>query len=104
MLMENAGETFGGEESPQLFISWIGDNAKDYAVTLLHELRGQGVRVDMDTKERNLKGQMKYANRLGAQYTVVIDDDEVSSGDLTLKNMESGEQTKVRRDELVNAL
>ncbi len=104
MLMENAGETFGGEEKPQLFISWIGDKAKDYAVTLLHELRSEGVSADMDTRERNLKGQMKYANRLGAQYTVVIGDDEVSSGDLTLKNMETGEQTKVRREELVNAL
>ncbi len=104
MLMENAGETFGGDEKPQLFIAWIGDKSKDYAVTLLHELRGQGVRADMDSRERNLKGQMKYANRLGAQYTVVIGDDEVSSGDLTLKNMNSGEQTKVRRDELVNAL
>lgn len=104
MLMENAGETFGGEEGPQLFIAWIGDEAKDYAVTLLHELRGQGVRADMDTRERNLKGQMKYANRLGAKYTVVLGEDEVKSGDLTLKNMESGEQTKVRREELVNAL
>ena len=104
MLMENAGETFGGEEKLQLFLTWIGDEAKDYAVTLLHELRGQGVRADMDSRERNLKGQMKYANKLGAQYTVVIGDDEVKSGDLTLKNMETGEQTKVRREELVNAL
>ena len=104
MLMENAGETFGGESKPQLFITWIGDEAKDYAVKLLHELRGQGVRADMDSRERNLKGQMKYANKLGAQYTVVIGEDEVKSGDLTLKNMETGEQTKVRREELVNAL
>ena len=104
MLMENAGETFGGEDKLQLFLTWIGDEAKDYAVTLLHELRGQGIRADMDSRERNLKGQMKYANKLGAQYTVVIGEDEVKSGDLTLKNMETGEQTKVRREELVNAL
>ena len=104
MLMENAGETFGGEDNPQLFIAWIGDEAKDYAVSLLHELRSDGIRADLDTRERNLKGQMKYANRLGVQYVVVIGDDEVASGELTLKNMENGEQTKVRREELVNAL
>ncbi len=104
MLMENAGETFGGELKPQLFITWIGEEAKDYSVKLLHDLRKQGVRADMDSKERNLKGQMKYANKLGAMFTVVIGEDEVKSGDLTLKNMETGEQTKVRREELVNAL
>ena len=104
MLMENAGETFGGVEKLQLFIAWIGDEAKDYAVSLLHELRTQGVRADLDSRERNLKGQMKYANKLGVNYTVVIGEDEVKSGELTLKNMENGEQTKVRREELVNAL
>ena len=104
MLMENAGEDFGGESAPQIFLTWIGDEAKSYAVNLLHELRSEGVRADLDTRERNLKGQMKYANKLGAQYTVVIGDDEVSNGELTLKNMETGEQTKVRREELVNAL
>ena len=58
----------------------------------------------MDTRERNLKGQMKYANKLGAEYTVVIGDDEVASGELTLKNMETSEQTKVRREDLADAL
>ena len=58
----------------------------------------------MDTRERNLKGQMKYANKLGAAYTVVIGEDEVASGELTLKNMESSEQTKVRREELADVI
>ena len=104
MLMENAGETFGLDPKPQVFLTWIGDEAKSYAVGLLHDLRSEGIRADMDTKERNLKGQMKYANKMGAAYTVVIGDDEVKSGELTLKNMETGEQVKVRRENLANAL
>jgi histidyl-tRNA synthetase len=47
---------------------------------------------------------MKYANKLGAAYTVVIGDDEVSSGELTLKNMENSEQTKVRREDLIDVI
>jgi histidyl-tRNA synthetase len=58
----------------------------------------------MDTRERNLKGQMKYANKLGAEYTAVIGGDEVESGEITLKNMSTSEQTKVRRGDLANAL
>ena len=104
LLMEANDNDFGGTEQPQLFIAWIGDNAREYAVKLIHELRNQGVRAELDTKERNLKGQMKYANKLGAEYTCVIGDDEVESGELTLKNMQTSEQTKVRREELINAL
>ena len=102
--MELSGSDFGGTEHPQIFIAWIGDRARSYAVDLVHELRNSGIRAELDTRERNLKGQMKYANKLGADYTVVIGDDEVSTGDLTLKNMKNSEQTKVRRGDLKNVI
>jgi len=104
MLMEASGYDFGEAETPQIFIAWIGDNAREYSVKLLHELRTSGIRAELDTKGRNLKGQMKYANKLGAEYTVVIGDDEVESGELTLKNMKNSEQTKVRREDLTNVI
>lgn len=104
MLMEACGHDFGAAPAPQIFLAWIGDEAKLYALQLLHELRGKGIRADMDTRERNLKGQMKYANKLGAEYTAVIGGDEVASGEITLKNMSTSEQTKVRRGDLANAL
>ncbi len=104
LLMEACGHDFGAAPAPQIFLAWIGDEAKLYALNLLHELRGQGIRADMDTRERNLKGQMKYANKLGAQFTAVIGEDEVASGEITLKNMSTSEQTKVRREDLANAL
>ncbi len=104
LLMEACGHDFGEDLKPQIFISWIGDNAREYCVGLLYELRKAGIRAEMDTRERNLKGQMKYANKLGAAYTVVIGDDEVASGELTLKNMSNSEQTKVRREDLINAI
>ena len=104
MLMEACGRDFGAAPAPQIFLAWIGDEAKLYALQLLHELRGKGIRADMDTRERNLKGQMKYANKLGAQYTAVIGGDEAASGEITLKNMSTSEQTKVNRGDLANAL
>ena len=104
LLMEACGHDFGAAPAPQIFLAWIGDEAKLYALKLLHELRGKGIRADMDTRERNLKGQMKYANKLGAEYTAVIGGDEVASGEITLKNMSTSEQTKVRREDLADAL
>ena len=104
MMMELSGHDFGGEKGPQIFLAWIGDEAREYSVRLLHELRSKGIRAEMDTRERNLKGQMKYANKLGAAYTAVIGEDEVASGEITLKNMETSEQTKVRREDLADAL
>ena len=104
MLMEACGHDFGAPPAPQIFLAWIGDEAKLYALSLLHELRAKGIRADMDTRERNLKGQMKYANKLGAEYTAVIGGDEVASGEITLKNMSTSEQTKVKRGDLANAL
>lgn len=104
LLMEACGHDFGVSPGPQIFLAWIGDEAKLYALDLLHELRQKGIRADMDTRERNLKGQMKYANKLKAEYTAVIGGDEVASGEITLKNMSTSEQTKVRREELANAL
>ena len=104
MLMEASGFDFGAPPAPQLFIAWIGDEAKMYSIRLLHELRAQSIRAEIDTKERNFKGQMKYANKTGAAYTAVIGEDEIKSNEITLKNMETGEQTKVKREDLANAL
>ncbi len=104
LLMEACGHDFGSSPAPQIFLAWIGDEAREYSVRLLHELRNKGIRAEMDTRERNLKGQMKYANKLGAAYTVVIGEDEVASGELTLKNMSDSEQTKVRREELADVI
>ena len=104
LLMEACGHDFGADDSPQVFLAWIGDEARSYSLKLLHELRGSGIRADMDTRERNLKGQMKYADKLGSAYTIVIGEDEVKSGELTLKNMSTSEQTRVRREELANVI
>jgi histidyl-tRNA synthetase len=104
LLMDACGHDFGRAPSPQIFIAWIGDKARTYSLQLILELRRAGIRAETDTRERNLKGQMKYANKLGAAYTAVIGEDEVASGELTLKNMSNSEQTKVRREELADVI
>ncbi len=104
MLMEQNGSDFGGRRTPDIFAAYIGDNAKKYALKLVQSLRRDGIFAVMDTMGRNLKGQMKYSNKVGAGFSVVIGDDEIATGMLTLKNMESGEQQKVSADEISKIL
>ena len=80
---------------PDISVSFIGDKARLYALDLVHKLRVGGVSAIIDTLNRNLKGQMKYANKLNARYSVVIGDNEIEKGIVTLKNMHSGEQKEI---------
>ncbi len=104
MLMEACGASFGEEQKPELFVAWIGDEALSYSLKLVHEMRKSGVRTVLDTKARNLKGQLKYANKLGAAYSVVIGESEIETGELTLKNMSTSEQIKVSREKLIDTI
>ena len=80
----------------------MGEDAKKFGIKLIRELRNMGVKAEMDTLARNIKGQFKYADRLGAQYTIVIGDNELESGTVQLKNMETGDLTDMSLDSLAD--
>ena len=60
----------------------------------MHELLQLGLRVEMDYEGKSLKSQMRRADKLGARYSVVIGENEVTSGRATLKRMADGEQVE----------
>ena len=89
---------------PDISISFIGDKARLYTLGLAHNLRVNGIAVAIDTLNRNLKGQMKYANKLAARYSVVIGDDEIERGVVTLMDMKSGEQKEINASDLTKEI
>lgn len=95
ILMEQNDIIVDDPNVPDISVSFIGDKARLYALDLVHKLRACGVSAIIDTLNRNLKGQMKYANKLNARYSVVIGENEIEKGIVTLKNMNSGEQKKL---------
>ena len=95
ILMEQNDIIVDDPNVPDISVSFIGDKARLYALDLVHKLRAGGVSAIIDTLHRNLKGQMKYANKLNARYSVVIGDNEIEKGIVTLKNMHSGEQKEI---------
>ena len=85
---------------PELFIAPLGEAAQRHAGILAQELRrsGRNVEVGTDTK---LKKAMELANKINARAVLIIGDDEIAGGTYSLKNMGSGEQVAITREELV---
>ncbi len=81
--------------SPKLYIAALGDRATVKALEITERLRKEGKYVECDIVGRSLKAQMKYANKIGAEYTLIIGDSEIDAGRAQLKNMADGEQTEV---------
>lgn len=95
LLMEAQGCEFPKQSVPDLFIVSMGEKATLKAVEIANDMREEGFTCLYDVNGRGLRAQMKYANKLGAKYTVVLGEDEVQSGIAKLKNMESGEETEI---------
>ncbi len=74
-----------------LYVGSMGDEAKLKAMQLVYALRQKGMKCDCDHLDRSVKAEMKYANKIGARYTLVIGDDELSTGKAKLKRMSDGE-------------
>jgi histidyl-tRNA synthetase len=79
------------------------DHAEAMAVVIAEELRDAGLVVDL-AYSGNLQRRMRRADRIGARAAVLLGMDEIAAGTLTLRDLDSGEQTSVRRDELAARL
>ena len=100
MALEQEGIELVDEESLDLFVVTMGDDADRYAVRLLIDLRKQGISVDKDYLNRKIKAQMKQADRLNARYTVVIGDQELEQQRIAIKDMQSGESEEIALDQI----
>lgn len=104
LVMEANGVEIPEVDGTDVFIAVMGEKAKIFGLSLTRKLRKQGIKAEMDVLCRNIKGQFKYADRLNAKYTVVIGDNELSEGNITLKNMRTSEQFLIAIDDLVKEI
>ena len=81
-----------------IFLASMGENAHLKASALTAALRTAGVKAEFDIVGRGLKAQMKYANKLGAKYSIVLGDNEIEQGVAKLKDMRTGDQTDIPLD------
>lgn len=81
-----------------IYFASMGEAAAKKCFALATQLRQGGICVECDTVGRGLKAQMKYADKLGALYTVVVGDNELETGVAKLKDMKTGELTEITLD------
>ncbi len=84
--------------SPDLYIAALGQSAMVKALGIVESLRREGRYAECDVVGRSLKAQMKYANKLGARYVLIVGDSEIESGVAQLRNMTDGTQSEVKLD------
>ncbi len=78
-----------------VFIGSVGEAAGLTARRLAHQLRQRAVVVQTELCGRSVKGQMKYAGKSGLRFSMILGDNELSSGEAELKDMTNGEKTRV---------
>ncbi|MEM0350385.1 MAG: histidine--tRNA ligase [Archaeoglobaceae archaeon] len=117
---------FGGEKTPATGFAigfdrvcelFKGDVKKDPVIVIANfpgfeklafelalKLRKNGLKVLVDVMERNLKKQLSYANDVGANYAIIIGEEEVKKGVFRVKNLKTGEQLDVKAEEITTFL
>ena len=104
MVIESQGAELPEEPKPDLYIAALGKNAGLKATELCGEFRMNGFKVQTDICGRGLKAQMKYADKIGAKFVMVLGDDEIANDTAKLKNMATGEETEIRLMKITSAL
>lgn len=99
MTMQNQGCDFFEPNKCDLYIATMGEKALEKAVVLAKLMRDDGLMPEYDLMDRGLKAQMKYADKIGAKYTMVLGDNELETGGAKLKNMQTGEQLDIKLDD-----
>lgn len=101
LLDHNLYPEFKGDSTQVLFINF-GEKEQDYCLPLLFQLRAADINSEIYPSAVKMKKQMTFANNKGIKYVVLVGSNEMESGKLTVKNMESGEQENLTIEELIN--
>ena len=98
LVMDKQGCDFLAPKKCDIYFATMGEPALEMAMKLSAQLREYGYFAEFDLMQRGLKAQMKYANKIGAAFTMVLGDNELAEGTAKLKEMKSGEETKMSLD------
>ena len=102
LTMQSQGVEFEEPSGCEIYIAPMGERAATAAASLIASLREDGFYAEYDLVGRSLKAQMKYADKIGAKFVVVLGDNELDEKKVNVKNMATGEQTSLPLDESFN--
>ena len=101
LLLESMNKLDGVCDEPcKIYIASMGEKASAYAQKATASLRRKGIYAECDLCNRSVKAQMKFADKLGAQFTAVIGDSELENNSVSLRNMADGSLQTLTLSEL----
>jgi histidyl-tRNA synthetase len=95
MAMEAAGATIESLPLAEVYVARVDQSVSVEAFAILSALRDAGIAAEGDHQGRSLKSQFKQADRLGARFVLVVGPDEVATGEVTLRDMNTKEEIRV---------
>ncbi|MFH1560775.1 MAG: histidine--tRNA ligase [Chloroflexota bacterium] len=93
--LKRQGVTVPVEDSVRAIVAYLGDDAKETAISLASQLRSKGMGAILAPAGRSLRAQLRYANSLGIPYALILGEDEMKRGSVILRDMAQGEQREV---------
>lgn len=99
MLMDKQGIEIPKPSSCDLYVAVMGESASLKSFEIIKAVRSCGLIAETDIVGRGLRAQMKYADKIGAKFSMVLGDNEIEQGKAVIKNMSSGEQTEIVLDD-----
>src|SRR5699024_8674779 len=102
--IENENVQLPIKEELDIYFITIGEEVNEEAVRLVNELRQQGIQVDKDYQDRSIRAQFRAANRLNANFVIVLGEEELKRNIVNVRVMESGEEKDVLIDDLVTVM
>ena len=104
LALEAGGIKLGEVTEPLVYVVCASPALRADAFELCREVRSLGFRVEADYQARSMKSQMKQAGKLGAAYALILGDEEVAAGKVSVRNMDTHEQVLVNVDQLGEVL
>jgi histidyl-tRNA synthetase (EC 6.1.1.21) len=87
-----------------VYILTVSESLRDLAIQYAEDLRNEGLSVETDLAGRGFGSQLGYADSIDADKVVILGENDLQNDEVTLKDMDSGKETKVDKDEIIELL
>lgn len=104
LVLEAQNGAFEKKAEKDIYIGAIGKAGLIKGQGIAYRMRQAGIKAECDSVGRSVKAQMKYANKTGAAYSVILGDNEIAEDSVKLKNMETSEEEPVKVSELFDIM
>jgi histidyl-tRNA synthetase len=104
LAMNSQEATMPDPKQLDVFLALLDERYETRAMSMLSGLRRAGIRADRDYNQRSIKAQMKYADKMGARLVLLLGEDEFQRGVVTIRDMQTRQQSEVANDALIAAI